>query len=116
MVMTAVRRSDRLAEAIAPFLGFFTGPYSELVSDPTVANFAVGNPQEVAMPSYVDAIRAHLEPQNKDWFAYKMSEPNAQRTVARTMSAITGLEWDPHDVNMTNGGFAALAVAFRTLL
>jgi aspartate aminotransferase len=116
MVVTAFRRSDRLAAAIAPFLGFFNGPYSELVPDPTVANFAVGNPQELAMPSYVDAIRAHLEPQNKDWFAYKMSEPNAQRTVARTMSAITGLEWDPEDVNMTNGGFAALAVAFRTLL
>ncbi len=32
------------------------------------------------------------------------------------MSAVTGLEWDPQDVNMTNGGFAALAVAFRTLL
>jgi len=76
----------------------------------------VGNPQEVAMPGYVDALRAHLQPQDKDWYADKMSEPNAQRTVAQTMSAVTGLDWDPLDVNMTNGGFAALAVTFRTLL
>ena len=71
-----------LAASIAPFMSFFTGPYSELAQDPEVANFAVGNPQEVAMPAYVDALRAHLEPTDKDWFAYKMSEPNAQRTVA----------------------------------
>jgi aspartate aminotransferase len=116
MAMTATRRVDRLRDSIAPFLNFFTGPYAELEPDPEVANFAVGNPHETAMPQYVDAIRDHLEPQNKDWFAYKMSEPNAQQTVARSMSTLTGLDWDPDDVQMTNGGFAALAVAFRTLL
>lgn len=114
--MTVSRRSDLLRQAIAPFLGFFTGPYAELEPDPEVANFAVGNPHEVAMPAYVDTLRHHLAPHDKDWFAYKLNEPNAQRTVARTMSALTGLEWDPDDVHMTNGGFAALAVAFRTLL
>jgi aspartate aminotransferase len=116
MVLTPARRVDRLRESITPFLTFFTGPYAELEPDPEVANFAVGNPHETAMPQYVDAIRDHLEPQNKDWFAYKMSEPNAQQTVARTMSRLTQLEWDRNDVQMTNGGFAALAVAFRTLL
>ena len=111
-----VRRADLLRQSIAPFLGFFIGPYAVLEPDPEVANFAVGNPHEMAMPAYVDAIRRHLEPQDKDWFAYKLNEPNAQRTVAKTMSALTGLDWDPSDVHMTNGGFAALAVAFRTLL
>ncbi len=114
--VTAARRTDRLRESIAPFLNFFNGAYAELEPDPEVSNFAVGNPHDMAMPAYVDAIRGHLEPQNKDWFAYKMSEPNAQRTAAQTMSAVTGLDWDPSDIQMTNGGFAALAVAFRTLL
>jgi aspartate aminotransferase len=36
--------------------------------------------------------------------------------VAATLSARTGLDWDPDDVAMTNGGFAALAVALRTLV
>jgi len=116
MAVAAARRVDRLRAAIAPFLEFFTGAYAELEPDPEVANFAVGNPHEMAMPAYVDAIRRHLEPRDKDWFAYKMSEPNAQRVVAGAMSALTGLEWDARDVQMTNGGFAAIAVALRTLL
>ena len=70
----------------------------------------------LGLPQYVQAIRDHLEPQDKDWFAYKMSEPGARATVARTMSALTGLDWDAADIQMTSGGFGALAVAFRTLL
>ena len=116
MAVDAARRVDRLRAAIAPFLDFFNGAYAELEPDPEVANFAVGNPHEMAMPAYVDAVRRHLEPRDKDWFAYKMSEPNAQRVVAAAMSALTGLEWDARDVQMTNGGFAAIAVALRTLL
>ena len=30
------------------------------------------------MPEYVDALRAHLEPRRRDWFAYKDSEPKSQ--------------------------------------
>lgn len=116
MAVTSVRRADALRESIAPFLGFFTGTFSELEKDPDAANFAVGNPHEFAMPGYVDALRRNLEPQNKDWFAYKLSEPEATSVVVRTMSSLTGLEWDERDINMTNGGFAAIAVALRTLL
>src|SRR5215208_3842309 len=113
---TAARRADQLRASIAPFLRFFNGAYSGLATDPDAANFAVGNPHELAMPGYVRAIRDHLEPQDKDWFAYKMSEPEATTVVANTMSSLTGLDWDPADVQMTNGGFGALAIAFRTLL
>ncbi len=116
MAVTAVRRADALRATIAPFLRFFTGAYEKLEKDPDTANFAVGNPHEFAMPSYVDAIRRNLEPQNKDWFAYKLSEPEATSVVARTMGELTGLDWDPLDVSMTNGGFAAIAVSLRTLL
>src|SRR3954447_2536827 len=116
MAVTAVRRADALRESIAPFLRFFNGAYATLEKDPDTANFAVGNPHEIAMPSYVDALRRTLEPQDKDWFAYKLSEPEATTVVARTMGELTGLDWDPADVNMTNGGFAAIAVTLKTLL
>src|SRR3954447_16973901 len=116
MAVTAVRRADALRESIAPFLRFFNGSYATLEKDPDTANFAVGNPHEMAMPSYVDAIRSNLEPHDKDWFAYKLSEPEATNVVAKTMSSLTGLDWDPADVNMTNGGFAAIAVSLKTLL
>ncbi len=115
-MVTELRSSDRQRQTIAPFLRFFNGAYAELSLDPDTANFAVGNPQEPAMPGYVDALRRQLDPRDKDWYAYKLSEPNAQAAVARSLSEMTGLDWNPADVQMTNGGFAAIAVALQTLL
>jgi aspartate aminotransferase len=116
MTVPATRPRERSRASIAPFLSFFTGPFSQLNEQADVANFAVGNPQEMPLASYVEALRQHAQPLDKDWFAYKLSEPASQRTVAATLSARTGMDWDPADVAMTNGGFAALAVAFRTLV
>jgi aspartate aminotransferase len=116
MTTATPRQRDRLRQSVGPFLSFFSGPFGQLNSQPDVANFAVGNPQEMPLPAYVDALRRHLEPQDKDWFAYKLSEPASQRTVAATLTERTGMTWDPADVAMTNGGFAALAVALRTLV
>jgi aspartate aminotransferase len=116
-VTTAIPRlRDRLRESTVPFVSFFNGPFSRLNLEPDVANFAVGNPQQMPLPDYVAALQRHAEPRNKDWFAYKMSEPESQRTVASTLTARTGMDWDPADVAMTNGGFAALAVALRTVV
>lgn len=108
--------TDELRASVEPFLGFFNGPIWARNGDPGVANFAVGNPTEMPLPGYVEALRIHLQPQAPDWFAYKLSEPRSQATVALSLTARTGLEWDPADIAMTNGGFAALAVAFRTIL
>ena len=65
---------------------------------------------------YVEALHRALEPQRPDWFAYKLSEPKSQAAVARRLTRRTGLDWDPADVAMTNGGFAAIAVAFQAIL
>ncbi len=115
MTMT-VGRNERLAATIAPFLSFFEGSMARWNGDPSIANFAVGNPQEMPLPGYVEALRAALVPQDKDWFAYKLSEPRSQAAVARGLSARTGIDWDPADVAMTNGGFAALAVTIRAIV
>jgi aspartate aminotransferase len=114
--IATARRSDVLRASVAPFLHFFNGPIGQRLADPVVANFAVGNPQEMPLPGYVAALQRHLVPQDKDWFAYKLSEPKAQAAVARTLSARTGMAWDPEDVSMTSGGFGALAVTFRAIL
>ena len=113
---TTLRKTDRLAATIVPFLSFFDGPFAKWNADPAIANFAVGNPQEMPLPGYVDALRTALTPQDKDWFAYKLSEPNAQAAVARGLTERTGLDWDPADIAMTNGGFAAIAVTLRAIL
>ncbi len=116
MAIGMTTQRQRMRDSIAPFLSFFNGPFSRLNLEPDVANFAVGNPQEMPLPAYVDALRRHIEPRDKDWFAYKMSEPESRRIVADTLTRRTGLDWDPADVAMTNGGFGALAVALRTLI
>jgi aspartate aminotransferase len=116
MMATTVRQLDRLSASMAPFRRFFDGPIWARRDEPGIANFAVGNPQEMPLPAYVDALARALPPQDKDWFAYKLSEPKSQATMARTLSARTGMDWDPADIAMTNGGFAALAVTFRAIL
>jgi aspartate aminotransferase len=113
---TVVRKIDQLRESIAGFMAFFDGPFGRLNGNPNIANFAVGNPQDFPMPAYVDSLREHLEPRRRDWFAYKDSEPKSRIAVARGLSKRTGMAWDPADVAMTNGGFAALAVAMRALI
>jgi aspartate aminotransferase len=113
---TSVRRIDVLREAIGPFLSFFNGPFAKLNANPEIANFAVGNPHEMPLPDYVSALSAQLEPRRRDWFAYKMSEPKSRLTVARSLSTRTGMDWDPDDVAMTNGGFGALATAMRAFV
>lgn len=113
---TTVRQIDRLRASMAPFSQFFGGPIWSRRDEAGIANFAVGNPQEMPLPGYVQALATALPPLDKDWFAYKLSEPKSQATVARSLAERTGLDWDPADVAMTNGGFAALAVTFRAIL
>ena len=116
MTTTSARQIDALRDSIQGFLDFFNGPFSKLNENPEVANFAVGNPLEKPMPAYVDTLRRHLEPRRRNWFAYQVSDPKARIAVAKSLSASTGMPWDPEDVAMTNGGFAALAVSMRALI
>jgi hypothetical protein len=65
-------------ESVAAFLRYFGGPIWARNGQPGVANFAVGNPQEMPLTAYLDALRRHLDPQAPDWFAYKLSEPRCE--------------------------------------
>ena len=83
---------------------------------PGACDFVLGNPQEMPLPGFVSALQQHTEPLDKDWFAYKFSEPNATEVVAAELREWRGLPFEPADIAMTTGAFGALAVAFRTLL
>jgi aspartate aminotransferase len=107
---------EAMLASVAPFLTFFNSPIAGALARPGVSNFAFGNPNEMPLPGYVAALHRHLDPQSPDWFAYKMSEPKSQAAVARTLTRRTDLEWDPADIAMTNGGFAAIAVALQTVV
>ena len=57
---------DRLQASIESFSRFFNGPVWARNADPDLANFAVGNPQQMPLPAYVDALARWLPPQVKD--------------------------------------------------
>lgn len=82
---------------------------------PEIANFAFGNPQEKALPDYVAALQRATVPQDKDWFAYTLSNPVAQETVSTSLRAWRGMDFAPEDILMTTGAFAGLYVSLWTL-
>jgi aspartate aminotransferase len=94
---------------------FFTR-YAERRDDPTICDFTFGNPQEMPLSPFVDAIRRHAVPLNKAWYAYKTTEPEPQAFVAERLAHELRLPFQPEDIALTNGGFAAISVTFRLLL
>lgn len=112
--------SDRVAavgQSTTSFMRFFTqSAYAEKRGDPAICDFVFGNPHEMPLPEFVQTLGQWSVPQNKDWFAYKESEPESCAIIAATLRARYGLPFDPDDVCMTNGAFAAIAVSLATLV
>ena len=113
--MSRARRLDAVAGALAPLLDYIA-VWDGIRLDPDVSDFAFGNPQEMPLPGFVSAIRDHAVPLDKDWFAYKRSEPEPREAVAKALRESSGLPFEPEDIALTPGAFGALATAFRTLL
>ena len=110
------QRTVRIQQAMQPFLDFFLGStFAQRQNDPTINNFAIGNPHEMPLPGFVNALQQQITPQNKDWFAYKMSEPDSQATIVKSLKTWRGVTFEPDDIFLTNGAFAALAVTLATI-
>jgi aspartate aminotransferase len=109
------RRVAAITAALAP-LRSYLDVWDELRRQPGVCDFVLGNPQEMPLPGFVDAIRRHALPQDKDWFAYKRSEPEARAAVAKVLREWRGLPFEPDDIALTPGAFGALETAFRAFL
>ena len=85
-------------------------------TQPDACDFRFGNPQQMPLPEIQRAITKWAEPKNKDWFAYKFSDPQAVRVAVASLRSRVGIEFDPRDVAMTTGAFGALASALRAIL
>jgi aspartate aminotransferase len=102
--------------AAVPFVAWFEGSrFRARQGDPNVADFMFGNPQELPLSPYVGALTKYVAPKDKGWFAYKLSEPSAQRIVAASLRERTKIDFSPEDVRMTSGGFAAIAAVLRAV-
>ena len=108
---------SNVLSAIETFLWFFNeSPYARLSSKEGVYDFALGNPHEMPLPGFAQALQTWAVPQNDAWFAYKMSEPASRETAAAALSKRTGVAFSPDDMYMTNGAFAALSITVKTIL
>jgi aspartate aminotransferase len=111
------RRAVTTSDAFRVVVDFiFASRYGDRRGDPRIADFTFGNPQEMPLPGLVAAIREQAIPQNKDWYAYKTSEEAPQKFLAERLSEEIGLSFEPPDIALTSGAFAAISTAFHLLL
>lgn len=89
--------------------------FTEIRHDPNALDFMLGNPQEPPLPGITAAIQRWSAPQHNQWFAYQLSEPEAQEAIARRLGERRGLPFHPEDIVMTVGAFGALATSLLTL-
>ncbi len=110
------RRSLRMLQAIEPFLRFQQSSYYAHAGDPSVSDFVFGNPQEMPLPGMPEALARWSVPQNKDWFAYKLSEPMPRAAVAASLRDLRELPYAAEDICLTTGAFAALSASLVALV
>jgi aspartate aminotransferase len=114
IVSKRVHLADGAFAAVRDF--YMSSRYAEHRDDPDICDFTFGNPHEMPLDGLVAAIRQRAVPHNKDWFAYKTSEAAPQAYLAECVSRELGLAFEPADIALTAGAFAAIMVAFRLVL
>ncbi len=103
--------------AFGPFMDFLaTSRWTSRAGSPGICDFAAGNPQDMALPEYVEAIREASIPRSPDWFAYKGNEGPAREAAAASLRQRLGTDFESDDVFLTKGASTALAIAMATLV
>ncbi|MBB5537050.1 hypothetical protein [Rhizobium giardinii] len=73
---------------------------------PDACDFMFGNPQEMPLRGFVDALIRHVEPRDVHWFGYKKYDALARETVARSLSQARNRDYKPDDIAITAEGSA----------
>ena len=113
-VSSRIQAADAAFSPVKQF--YFSSRYGAARERPDICDFTFGNPHEMPLPGLVSAIREHALPQGKNWFSYKTSEEAPQAFLAEHVGRELGLAFEPSDVALTAGAFAAILVAFRLVL
>ncbi|MEX0832665.1 MAG: aminotransferase class I/II-fold pyridoxal phosphate-dependent enzyme [Actinomycetota bacterium] len=109
--------TGRLLDSLGPLFDFFTeSPWAKKRKEPGACDFLAGNPQEMPLPEFVEALQRAAVPKNKDWYAYKLAEPEPMKLVAESLREERGIEFEDEDVVLTTGAFAGLAITMRTVV
>jgi len=86
--------------------------YADRCRNPGICDLTFGNPHEMPLSGLVEAIRHRALPLNKDWFAYKTSEPESQAFLAERLTRELSLPFEPADIALTTGAMAAIVIVY----
>jgi aspartate aminotransferase len=109
------QRVQQIAKANATLLSFIE-IWDRYRHDPNVADFAFGNPQELAIEGFGPALAAVTTPIDKHHYEYKRSEDGPRRSVAKHLEEWRGQPFEPEDIALTPGAFGAISVAMIALV
>jgi aspartate aminotransferase len=86
------------------------------LTHPETCDFLAGNPQEMPIPGYVEAIQRALVPDSPSYYSYGPPWQQATEAVAPALAERLGMELDPQDVFLTRGASSGLTLLLRTLI
>jgi aspartate aminotransferase len=110
-------RVDSILESMGDFLAVMADPlFGRAAADPEACNFVAGNPQELASQQYVETLQRWTEPQDKDWFGYKMGHRPAQVAAAQGLQRELGLSFEPEDIILVRGAHSGLGLSLNVVL
>ena len=110
-------RVDGILESMGGFLAAMADPtFGRAAADPEACNFVAGNPQELASRQYVETLQRWTEPQDKDWFGYKMGHRPAQVAAAKGLEKELGINFDPDDIILVRGAHSGLGLSLSVVL
>jgi aspartate aminotransferase len=87
-----------------------------LRGDPDVCDFLAGNPEEAALPGYVETLQKWSVAEDRSWFAYNLGDARASAAAAEGLSAELGIVFEPQDILLTRGAHGALASALAMVV
>nr|PZN63714.1 MAG: aminotransferase [Sphaerobacter thermophilus] len=109
-------RTRAILDILGPFLSSIRdSTYARRQHEPGILDFMLGDPHEPPLPGITEAIQRWSVPQDNHWFAYKLSEPQAQAAVAAALRQRRGIPFAAEDILMTTGAFGALANSLLAL-
>ena len=110
-------RAKSVLDTMAPIRSFFTeSPWARRIGEPGVCDFTIGNPHEMPLQTYVDALRRWIEPRDPHWYAYKMNEPSSRSIVADSLRQWRGVPYAQEDIFLTTGATAGLSVILSAIV
>jgi aspartate aminotransferase len=113
---TVFERTARLRQTQAPLRRAMHELLPRLEAAGDVAcDFFMGNPQEMPLSGYVEALQRAAVPQNPHWFAYGGNQPDARAAIVESLRARMNLPFEPEDIFLTAGGAGALDVGLKAV-